>query len=660
MGPLLFLHLRLKTLVTFENKIFPRYRWCLLIVALVSISGCQKPASLDSEQASPTPPQVPPEPFIGLVQSERVWAFVKGDQELVGLGVNVIRPKEEAPRDPQKAYHGLAKHGGNIHAWAQATAERLKDWGFDTVGAWSDEAMYQVGVPYTRVVWLGGHSGHGRTADKRLVDVWDPDFAQRVAKQAEREVAPFANDSNLLGFFINNELPFYGEFGWPTDPDKSLWDRYMALSENAPGRVVAAAFFQSYYENLEKAQEDWEITSFEQLHQGPPPVAKSLGAQRFKHEWAGCVADKYFALCAGEIRRLAPRHLLLGSRHAGRPIAAVVRSEAKYVDVISINHYSSSGHPDLTMLRNLHALTGRPILITEFSWRAMENRSGNTNQKGAEVTVVSQADRAARYRTYVSEWMREPYAIGAHWFQYYDQPADGRSFDGENSNYGIVDIEDRPYEELTDAMRETNLAVAASRSQRRMPEGGFSFDPETWGELAPVALMSGPLEAPVNLDLTVVDFLIHSDAGNEGSIDRPESGGLRVSYQTGTGWGLHADASLPSFPAGARSLKIRLQGTSGHRFRIFLTEDGDGPPGLQVYSGRDGADGESFEYSPFIATGEAQEITVALEEATVRRFWGNQRGDRKLATGGLRTFSLFVFPGQGSGEVTLHSIAFLP
>jgi agarase len=51
--------------------------------------------------------------------------------------------------------------------------------------------------------------------------------------------------------------------------------------------------------------------------------------------------------------------------------------------------------------------------------------------------------------------MKMPFVVGAHWFEYADEPAEGR-FDGENSNYGLVNIRDEPYEVFIAAVRETN------------------------------------------------------------------------------------------------------------------------------------------------------------------------------------------------------------
>lgn len=66
-------------------------------------------------------------------------------------------------------------------------------------------------------------------------------------------------------------------------------------------------------------------------------------------------------------------------------------------------------------------------------------------------TYPTQADRAAAWETYTRQCFAKPYIIGQHWFQWTDEPAGGR-FDGENSNFGLVDGDDERYEALTDTM----------------------------------------------------------------------------------------------------------------------------------------------------------------------------------------------------------------
>ena len=61
---------------------------------------------------------------------------------------------------------------------------------------------------------------------------------------------------------------------------------------------------------------------------------------------------------------------------------------------------------------------------------------------------------------------KKPAVVGYHWFEHADQPAEGR-FDGENSNFGTVTIDDEVYTALTETMTKVNAAAeqihAASR-----------------------------------------------------------------------------------------------------------------------------------------------------------------------------------------------------
>ena len=74
--------------------------------------------------------------------------------------------------------------------------------------------------------------------------------------------------------------------------------------------------------------------------------------------------------------------------------------------------------------------------------------------------MPTQAERAAAYRRYAAVALSQPGIVGLHWFEHADQPAEGR-FDGENSNFGIVSINDEIYEELTQTMKSLNAEAEA-------------------------------------------------------------------------------------------------------------------------------------------------------------------------------------------------------
>jgi len=80
--------------------------------------------------------------------------------------------------------------------------------------------------------------------------------------------------------------------------------------------------------------------------------------------------------------------------------------------------------------------------------------------------VKTQADRAAAFRNYVTAALRNPNVVGYHWFEHCDEPKEGRD-DGENSNYGVVNIHDEVYAELTRAMTEVNAQAEVLHAARR-------------------------------------------------------------------------------------------------------------------------------------------------------------------------------------------------
>lgn len=166
------------------------------------------------------------------------------------------------------------------------------------------------------------------------------------------------------------------------------------------------------------------------------------------------VAKRYFSVCEESIRKYDKNHLILGCRFAGYAPVEVLEGMSDYIDVVSYNNYSPTTPKD--NLEEIYRITQKPIMITEFSFKAMD--SGLPNTKGAGVPVETQQDRADGFAGYIEVFMELPYAVGYHWFEYADEPAEGR-FDGENSNYGLVNIKDDVWETLVNRMTEVNTKV---------------------------------------------------------------------------------------------------------------------------------------------------------------------------------------------------------
>ena len=135
-----------------------------------------------------------------------------------------------------------------------------------------------------------------------------------------------------------------------------------------------------------------------------------------------------------------------------QPQPNVIAAAGRYLDVISFNVYDFDASPVI----DAYAASGKPCLISEFSFRGDD--SGLPNTRGAGPRVASQIERAQCFERYVTAALKKPAVVGYHWFEHADQPAEGR-FNGENSNFGAVTIEDEVYTALTETMTSVNAAA---------------------------------------------------------------------------------------------------------------------------------------------------------------------------------------------------------
>ena len=216
----------------------------------------------------------------------------------------------------------------------------------------------------------------------------------------------------MLGYFTDNEL----RWGADWRGTNSLLEQYLNMPETAAGYQKAVSFLK-----------------------GRGHALDSPGAAD-KSEFLGLVAAEYARVASEAIRRADPNHLVLGCRFALYPGDAAMQAVGPYFDVISYHSYNSM--PPVDRLERITRLAGKPVLLSEFSFKAMD--SGLHNTKGAAKPVATQEDRAKGFASYVEALAALPGCVGYHWFQYRDQPKEGRRLDGENSNYGVVKIDGAP------------------------------------------------------------------------------------------------------------------------------------------------------------------------------------------------------------------------
>ncbi|MGN6573364.1 MAG: agarase [Pseudolabrys sp.] len=361
------------------------------------------------------------------------WLVDPDGGRFLSSGVNNVSFDPDQIQDTRRAPYAEAcalKYGG-AQAWRAAAAQRLASWHFNTLGSWSDEAVADAGTTLAiapnldlgmSFAWAK-NDADSRAPRQAFPDVFDPLFKTHAEQRARERCAARRNEPRILGWFMDNELRWGPDWRGPED----LLTLFLNLAPDAPGRGAAQEWCETRRRN--GAPADTEANDFTAL-----------------------VAERYFALTSEALRAADPEHLNLGSRFAYPPRPEVVEAAARHCDVVSFNCYDPSPAQALANYERC----GKPLLIGEFSFRATDSRLPNT--RGASPIVATQADRTAAYRSYATTAFQHPQVVGVHWFEHADQPAEGR-FDGENSNYGTVAIDDRIYTELITAMTEIN-AVA--------------------------------------------------------------------------------------------------------------------------------------------------------------------------------------------------------
>jgi hypothetical protein len=395
--------------------------------------------------------------YFRVEQRHGIWWLIAPDgQPVLSSGVNNISYRGDVihgtTRHPY--FENISKIYPSKEAWAQAELKRLSEWGFNTIGSWSDRDLWGRTMPYTVILDIAARSG-ANWQQGVPVDVYSPRFESTARKIADEECAPRAKDPELIGYFSDNEL----RWGPDWRGKQNMLAMYLSLPADSPGRRHAVDFLKKRYAGkIAKLDQAWGVhaKSFAEV----PTEAATEAFRADNSEFLGMVAQRYFEVCAQAIHAADPNHLYLGAKFAGTPPDPVIRA-SHGADVVSVDIYKFD--PRL-VVEHIYKLAQRPILVAEFAFRA-EN-SGLPNTRGAGPKVPDQAARARAYTNYV-KWLESlPEAVGYHWFEWCDEPREGR-FDGENSNYGLVNIHDQPYTEFVKAVTEANRAAIAVHRQAK-------------------------------------------------------------------------------------------------------------------------------------------------------------------------------------------------
>lgn len=362
----------------------------------------------------------------------------------------------------------------NSAAWADETLGRLRSWGFNLLGAGCSAELNHRGLAHTAFVAFGtAMAGQGDAMDilpdrhvpcSAFPNVFHPDFEAFCRYRAHQVCMPHVGDPWLFGYFLDNELDWWGH----SDPNTGLFDAVMQKSATHTAKRALRDFLAHRYENdIARFNQAWgtQLESFDKLLDLERlSGSKSDAVLADKKAFIALIADRYFSIVCRAIRAVDPDHMIIGCRLAGGyGSEGVWQAAGRYCDIVTFNYYGNvdltqglardhdsarHGKPLAEAFQKFYHMGRRPMMVTEWSFPALD--AGLPSIHGAGQRFRTQAERAKATEIFARTMLALPYLVGYDYFMWVDEPALGISERfPEDSNYGLVNEDNQPYELLT-------------------------------------------------------------------------------------------------------------------------------------------------------------------------------------------------------------------
>ncbi|WP_158966346.1 agarase [Paraglaciecola sp. L3A3] len=361
--------------------------------------------------------------------------------------------------------YGETEPESYVKQWHQVTLDRMRDWGFTSFGNWVDPAFYEHEdkIPYFANGWIIGNfkTLSGKTNHWGLMpDPYDPVFSER-AQATISEIAENVKSSPwCVGIFIDNEKSWGEREGSVEARYGVILDALSQSITDSPAKAAFTKHLRNKYSSIEQINQSWQLdlTNWSELEDGITFTQHSDVLVQDLSKMLEMLGEQYFTVVHNTLEQVLPHHLYMGARMAnwGMP-DEIIKASLKYSDVLSFNIYEEGVQEDFWKFLEKVDL---PVAIGEFHIGTATD-SGMFNP--GIVHAANQTERATMYKKYMESVLNKSYMVGAHWFQYVDEPISGRSFDGENANIGFVTVADIPYPELTQAVKDVTSTMYQKR-----------------------------------------------------------------------------------------------------------------------------------------------------------------------------------------------------
>lgn len=328
-----------------------------------------------------------------------------------------------------------------LDAWCAIYRSRLKKWGMNSVDIGIDdeneEPSYRyakrLGVPF--IYRMEKYPTTKRMIFRDFCDVCSEEFSEN-AKTFARQLKPFLDDKNFIGFYMNNE-PFF-----MTAP-YSITEAALNDGAKTRTREYILEALRKKYRTILCLNEVWntDFCDFEFIN--TRGIERSAALEYDLYKLDKCLTEMFWKIPADECRRITDGKCInIGFRPAGS-WTKNYDFGMDSTDVFSMNCYKTSPKEELFNLELNHP--SKPIMLSEWHIGSVGNR---LYQNGL-VATPDDSVRAKACRKYFEDGFAATNCVGVHYFEYCDMPLLGR-FDGACAAIGFVDGTGVEYKTLCD------------------------------------------------------------------------------------------------------------------------------------------------------------------------------------------------------------------
>ena len=347
-----------------------------------------------------------------------------------------------------------------------AMAAAMRSMGFNSLGGWSnvwrwgpvnDSLVAKGEPPFATFVAIETSDlpGCGRLldpaeedprSDHAFPDPFDPAFEPGYRKLVADVAGVAAGKPWLAGWFIDNERD-HGRL------DRRVWSGHA-------GRTFLARL-KERYRSVERLNAAWgtSFASFAGMAEKRPVAGLAQGplfedCREFTRE----LVKRYAATAARTVREADPGALVFSNRFMLSSVddtLSYLGAYAPVCDGIAVNIYPRNQSPGLaederTILARFHEISGKPVLITEWSVPALDSGlyddDANLDWSFPEA-VETQADRGRQAACVTADFYNLSFVVGAHWFTWRDFDSGKRK-----ANRGLFRSNGEPWRELRAAL----------------------------------------------------------------------------------------------------------------------------------------------------------------------------------------------------------------